>query len=282
MLSLHRHGEERDLSVREFHFALAELGGFVKRSAGAFPGRMTLWRGWSRLHDMARGAELATGATRQAAPTVTASLREKVAQTSGVPPVSSCGHRRDACATKWQCPAQTAVLLRNSSDSAAANPALTSRLSSGPYLAEPAAIPRRTRWGRHRPAPMTGLAPSSTRTLQGMASEHRSESLPGGAVLDRPTAPLKPLFLSCRRGPTRRPAPPGTARPGRPPPPPRHRRQPRQADRRADRRLQRRHHARLGPQAHPAATCGRTSRKSRSSTTPARTIPTPWPSGTRR
>nr|MDQ2877434.1 hypothetical protein [Actinomycetota bacterium] len=61
VLSLSRHGEERDLSVKEFHFALAELGGFVKRRAGALPGWMTLWRGWSRLQDMVRGAELATG-----------------------------------------------------------------------------------------------------------------------------------------------------------------------------------------------------------------------------
>jgi hypothetical protein len=64
VLSLYRHGEARDLSVVEFYFALAALGGFVKRRAGAFPGWMTLWRGWSRLHDMVRGAELAQAAAR--------------------------------------------------------------------------------------------------------------------------------------------------------------------------------------------------------------------------
>jgi hypothetical protein len=68
VLSLSKHGEARDLTATEFYFALAELGGFVKRRAGAYPGWLTLWRGWSRLQDMVRGAELAERAKRHRKP----------------------------------------------------------------------------------------------------------------------------------------------------------------------------------------------------------------------
>lgn len=58
VLSLSRYGEVRDLSVKDFYLNLARLGGHVKRRADAWPGWLTLWRGWSRLQDMVRGAQL--------------------------------------------------------------------------------------------------------------------------------------------------------------------------------------------------------------------------------
>lgn len=59
VLSQHRYRDQRPLSVGDFHRALAELGGYLPRK-GRPPGWQTLWRGWSRLQDMVRGAELAS------------------------------------------------------------------------------------------------------------------------------------------------------------------------------------------------------------------------------
>ncbi len=52
VLSVWRHGQERDLTVGEFTRALARLGGHLNRKADGPPGWITLWRGWERLHTM--------------------------------------------------------------------------------------------------------------------------------------------------------------------------------------------------------------------------------------
>jgi hypothetical protein len=52
VLSIWRHKEERDLSVRAFTLALARLGGHLNRKSDGLPGWITLWRGWERLHTM--------------------------------------------------------------------------------------------------------------------------------------------------------------------------------------------------------------------------------------
>lgn len=52
VLSIWRHKEQRDLSVREFTLALARLGGHLNRKSDGLPGWLTLWRGWQRLHTM--------------------------------------------------------------------------------------------------------------------------------------------------------------------------------------------------------------------------------------
>lgn len=58
VLSAWRYGRTRDdLSVREFCFALARLGGHLNRKGDGFPGWLTLWRGWADLQLMVQGAE---------------------------------------------------------------------------------------------------------------------------------------------------------------------------------------------------------------------------------
>lgn len=52
VVSVWRHGEARDLTVREFTLALARLGGHLGRKCDGMPGWLTLWRGWERLHTM--------------------------------------------------------------------------------------------------------------------------------------------------------------------------------------------------------------------------------------
>jgi len=54
---------DRDLSVHEFYFALARLGGHQNRRRDHPPGWLVLWRGWTQLHAMVEGA-LATGGIR--------------------------------------------------------------------------------------------------------------------------------------------------------------------------------------------------------------------------
>jgi hypothetical protein len=46
----------RDLTVREFYFALARLGGHQNRKHDHPPGWLVLWRGWTQLHAMVEGA----------------------------------------------------------------------------------------------------------------------------------------------------------------------------------------------------------------------------------
>ena len=58
MLSLHRYGERRELSLREFLYALARLGGYQDRPKAGPPGWQRLWKGWGELQAMVRGAIL--------------------------------------------------------------------------------------------------------------------------------------------------------------------------------------------------------------------------------
>jgi hypothetical protein len=52
VLSIWRHGAERELTVGEFTLALGRLGGHLNRKGDGLPGWITLWRGWERLHTM--------------------------------------------------------------------------------------------------------------------------------------------------------------------------------------------------------------------------------------
>jgi hypothetical protein len=53
----------RDLTVHEFYYALARLGGHQNRRHDHPPGWLVLWRGWTQLHAMVEGA-LAMGAVK--------------------------------------------------------------------------------------------------------------------------------------------------------------------------------------------------------------------------
>jgi hypothetical protein len=52
VLSVWRHKEVRELTVREFTLALGRLGGHLNRKCDGLPGWLTLWRGWERLRTM--------------------------------------------------------------------------------------------------------------------------------------------------------------------------------------------------------------------------------------
>jgi hypothetical protein len=57
VLSAKLHGQVRDdLSVREFLFGVARLGGHLGRKGDGPPGWLTLWRGWNDLQLMVQGA----------------------------------------------------------------------------------------------------------------------------------------------------------------------------------------------------------------------------------
>src|SRR5262245_2403155 len=60
VLSVRMFGQARDLSLREFVFALARLGGYMNRCRDAFPGWIVLWRGLTKLLNMVE-YELARG-----------------------------------------------------------------------------------------------------------------------------------------------------------------------------------------------------------------------------
>jgi hypothetical protein len=63
VLSAWRYKSRRpDMTVREFHLALARLGGHQNRKSDHRPGWVVLWRGWMALQTMLDGAE-AVGAT---------------------------------------------------------------------------------------------------------------------------------------------------------------------------------------------------------------------------
>lgn len=55
VLSLWRHNEIRDLSVHDFFYALARLGGHQNRKSDHKPGWIVLWRGWTKLQAMLDG-----------------------------------------------------------------------------------------------------------------------------------------------------------------------------------------------------------------------------------
>jgi hypothetical protein len=50
-------GEVRELTVHEFFYALARLGGHQNRKCDKRPGWLVLWRGWMKLQHMVDGAE---------------------------------------------------------------------------------------------------------------------------------------------------------------------------------------------------------------------------------
>lgn len=58
VLSLWRYKEERELTIYEFFFALARLGGHQNRKGDGHPGWLVLWRGWMKLQMMQTGYEI--------------------------------------------------------------------------------------------------------------------------------------------------------------------------------------------------------------------------------
>ena len=58
VLSLWRYKQLRPLSVREFFYALARLGGHLNRRQDRPPGWLVLWRGWMELQRLVEGAQL--------------------------------------------------------------------------------------------------------------------------------------------------------------------------------------------------------------------------------
>lgn len=58
LLSRWRYGSVKALTVHDFFFALARLGGHQNRRGDKRPGWLILWRGWTALQTMVDGAEL--------------------------------------------------------------------------------------------------------------------------------------------------------------------------------------------------------------------------------
>jgi hypothetical protein len=58
VLSRQRYGERRALTLREFLYALARLGGYQDRPKAGPPGWQVLWKGWGELQPMVQGALL--------------------------------------------------------------------------------------------------------------------------------------------------------------------------------------------------------------------------------
>jgi hypothetical protein len=58
VLSRHRSGQPRELSLRAFLYALARLGGYQDRPKAGPPGWQLLGQGWGALQPMVRGALL--------------------------------------------------------------------------------------------------------------------------------------------------------------------------------------------------------------------------------
>ena len=60
VLSLQRYREVRtDLTVHDFFYALARLGGHQNRKRDHRPGWLVLWRGWTKLQAMLDGYDAA-------------------------------------------------------------------------------------------------------------------------------------------------------------------------------------------------------------------------------
>jgi Transposase DNA-binding/Transposase DDE domain len=58
VLSAWRYRQRRPLTIQEFHWALARLGGHQNRPSGPRPGWIVLWRGWMELQAMVAGARV--------------------------------------------------------------------------------------------------------------------------------------------------------------------------------------------------------------------------------
>ena len=59
VLSLWRYKKSKALTVHEFFYALARLGGHQNRSSDYQPGWIVLWRGWAKLQNMIHGYQAA-------------------------------------------------------------------------------------------------------------------------------------------------------------------------------------------------------------------------------
>ena len=59
VLSLWRFNEVKELTVHEFFYALARLGGHQNRSSDHDPGWIVIWRGWAKLQNMIIGYQAA-------------------------------------------------------------------------------------------------------------------------------------------------------------------------------------------------------------------------------
>jgi hypothetical protein len=59
VLSIWRYRRRRNLTVHEFFFALARLGGHQNRKSDRQPGWLVLWRGWTKLQAMLDGYDAA-------------------------------------------------------------------------------------------------------------------------------------------------------------------------------------------------------------------------------
>jgi hypothetical protein len=59
ILSVKLYGQAKpDMSVKEFLYGVARLGGHLGRRGDGPPGWLTLWRGWSNLQLLIQGAEV--------------------------------------------------------------------------------------------------------------------------------------------------------------------------------------------------------------------------------
>jgi len=63
VLSVWRFGEVKEMSVHEFFYALARLGGHQNRTGDYQPGWIVIWRGWAKLQHMINGYNAANGMT---------------------------------------------------------------------------------------------------------------------------------------------------------------------------------------------------------------------------
>ena len=59
VMSLWRYRKKKDLTVHEFYYALARLGGHQNRKSDHRPGWLVLWRGWTKLQSMLNGYTVA-------------------------------------------------------------------------------------------------------------------------------------------------------------------------------------------------------------------------------
>ncbi|MFV0383716.1 hypothetical protein [Paracoccus sp. (in: a-proteobacteria)] len=53
-------GKCHDGSLADYLLVIARLGGYLARKSDPPPGNMVIWRGWSRLADIALGADITT------------------------------------------------------------------------------------------------------------------------------------------------------------------------------------------------------------------------------
>jgi len=59
VLSVWRFGKIKNLTVEEFYYAVARLGGHQNRKSDHPPGWIVIWRGWVKLQNMILGYQAA-------------------------------------------------------------------------------------------------------------------------------------------------------------------------------------------------------------------------------